>query len=355
MDSLPIELCERGLVPDIVARAGMRRLIASRLKSPEARDPERRDAHMHAFLERASSGPIAQHTDDANAQHYELPPAFFEAVLGTQLKYSGCLFESGVDNLDQAEHAMLAMYAGRAELRDGQTILDLGCGWGSFALWAARRYPHAEILAVSNSEPQREWINQTASERGLTNLSVETCDINQFDPGDKRFDRIISVEMFEHMRNYRELFSRISRWLDDNGRLFVHVFAHKYLAYPFQDEGASDWMARYFFTGGVMPSQNLFAHFQQDLVLRDSWWLSGTHYRDTANAWLANMDAAREPILAVFADTYGAENAQRWFNRWRMFFMAVAELFGYARGNEWGMGHYLLTPRRGLNRTTRHE
>jgi len=346
LDSLPIELCERGLVPDSLARAGMRQLIASRLSSPEARDPEQRDTHMRAFIERASTGPIAAHTDDANAQHYEVPPDFFKQVLGDHLKYSGCLFEPGIDNLAQAEHAMMALYAERARLRDGQRILDLGCGWGSFALWAAKRYPRAQILAVSNSNPQREFIQARAAERGLDNLTVLTCDINTFDPGDKRFDRIVSVEMFEHMRNYRELFARTARWLDDDGRLFVHVFAHKLLAYAFQTDGDYDWMARYFFTGGIMPSENLFAHFQHDLVLRDSWWLSGNHYRDTANAWLARMDAARPSILELFADTYGPDNAERWNNRWRMFFMAVAELFGYDEGNEWGIAHYLFEPRR---------
>ncbi|HET7315729.1 MAG TPA: cyclopropane-fatty-acyl-phospholipid synthase family protein [Salinisphaera sp.] len=349
MDSLPIELCERGLVPDRLARAGMRRLIGRRLTDGQARDAGRRNEAMRAFLERASTGPIAQHTADANAQHYELPPAFFEAVLGAHLKYSGCLFESGIDDLDQAEHAMLALTAERARLRDGQRILDLGCGWGSFSLWAARRFPNARIRAVSNSNTQREWIAARSAASGLDNLCVETCDINRFDPGAGGFDRIVSIEMFEHMRNYRELFSRCASWLDDHGRMFVHVFAHKYLAYRFTDDSAGDWMARYFFTGGVMPSEHLFAHFQQHLLLRDSWWLSGAHYRDTANAWLARMDANRESVLAVMRETYGAADAERWFNRWRMFFMAVAELFGYRRGNEWGIGHYLFSPRRALN------
>lgn len=345
MDSLPIELCERGLVPDRIARAGMRRLIASRLTGPEARDPERRSAHMRAFIERASTGPIAQHTADANAQHYEVPPAFFQQVLGAHLKYSGCLFEPGIDNLDQAEHAMLALYAERARLRDGLRILDLGCGWGSFALWAAQRYPRSIIRAVSNSNAQREFIEAAASKRGLTNLNVETCDINVFNPGEACFDRIVSVEMFEHMRNYRELFGRIAGWLADDGRLFVHVFAHKQLAYAFAKEGEYDWMARHFFTGGIMPSENLFAHFQNDLLLQDIWLLSGTHYRDTANAWLSRMDAGRESIERLFADTYGPAEARRWVNRWRMFFMAVAELFGYDQGNEWGIAHYLFVPR----------
>ncbi|AWN16856.1 SAM-dependent methyltransferase [Salinisphaera sp. RV14] len=349
MDSLPIEACERGLVPDFIARAGMRRLIGQRLATPEAKNADKRHAAMRAFLERANSGPIAQHTADANAQHYELPPAFFEQVLGTHLKYSGCLFEPGIDDLDTAEHAMLALTADRARVRDGHRILDLGCGWGSFSLWAARRFPHASVRAVSNSNTQREWIAARAAERGLDNLVVETCDINHFDPGEQVFDRIVSIEMFEHMRNYRALFARCARWLDDHGRLFVHVFAHKHLAYRFTDDSASDWMARYFFTGGVMPSEHLFAHFQQDLLLRDSWWLSGAHYRDTANAWLARMDANRDSIMAVMRETYGDADAERWFNRWRMFFMAVAELFGYRGGNEWGVGHYLFTPRRALD------
>ncbi|KEZ77615.1 SAM-dependent methyltransferase [Salinisphaera hydrothermalis] len=349
MDSLPIEACERGLVPDFIARAGMRRLIGQRLATPEAKNADKRNEAMRAFLERANSGPIAQHTADANAQHYELPPAFFEQVLGAHLKYSGCLFESGIDDLDTAEHAMLALTADRARIRDGQRILDLGCGWGSFSLWAARRFPHAQVRAVSNSSTQREWIEARAAERELDNLTVETCDINRFDPGEKQFDRIVSIEMFEHMRNYRELFSRCARWLDDHGRLFVHVFAHKHLAYRFTNDSANDWMARYFFTGGVMPSQSLFAHFQRDLLLRDSWWVSGTHYRDTANAWLARMDDKRDAVMAVMRETYGEADAERWFNRWRMFFMAVAELFGYGGGNEWGVGHYLFTPRRALD------
>ena len=345
MDSLPIELCERGMVPDRLARTGMRRLIGGRLQGSEAFDPERRSDARRAFIERASSGPIAQHTGDANDQHYELPPAFFEHVLGAQRKYSACLFEHGIKNLDQAEHAMLALYAERARLRDGQRILDLGCGWGSFALWAARRYPHAKVHAVSNAAAQRAYIMAAAAARGIDNLTVETCDINAFDPGRAVYDRIVSIEMFEHMRNYRALLSRIAGWLDTNGRLLVHIFAHKTLAYAFEDRGQSDWMARHFFTGGVMPSEHLLAYFQDQLVLSDHWWLSGMHYRRTADAWLARMDAARAAIEDIFAHTYGSEHARRWFYRWRMFFMAVSELFGYRHGNEWGVGHYLFVPR----------
>lgn len=347
MDTLSIELCERGLVPDALARAGMRRLIGSRLTGEQARNGEVRSDCLRDFMARASSGPIAQHTDDANEQHYELPPAFFEQVLGSHGKYSGCLFEPGTDGLDVAEEAMLARYAERADLHDGQLILDLGCGWGSFALWAAARYPNARIVAVSNSKHQCHHINETARMRGLDNVAAQTCDINEFAPGNNVFDRVVSIEMFEHMRNYRELMARISHWLVDDGRLFVHIFCHKLLAYPFSTEGDYDWMGRHFFTGGVMPSENLLLNFQQDLALQDHWWLNGTHYEATSNAWLAAMDANRDAIARVFAETYGADAANRWIQRWRMFFMAVAELFGYHNGNEWGIGHYLFAPRQG--------
>lgn len=345
MDTLGIELCERGLVPDALARAGMRRLIGSRLTGDQARDGETRSQLLHDFIERASTGPIAQHTADANQQHYELPATFFEHVLGRHLKYSGCLFEPHINNLDDAEDAMLARYAERARLQDGQRILDLGCGWGSFALWAAGRYPNASITAVSNSSSQREFISNVAQTHGLTNITAQTCDINEFDPGNGVFDRIVSIEMFEHMRNYRELMARIRDWLTQDGRLFVHIFCHKLFAYQFSTEGDYDWMGRHFFTGGVMPSENLLLNFQHDLVLADHWWLSGSHYQATANAWLAAMDDNRDAIARLFAETYGADDANRWVQRWRMFFMAVAELFGYRNGNEWGVGHYLFAPR----------
>ena len=345
-DNLSIEACERGLVPDRLVRAGMRRLIGSRLTSAEGRAPEIRSEAQRAFLRRAATGPIAEHTGHANDQHYALPPAFFEHVLGARRKYSGCLYEPGVENLDQAEHAMLALTSERAGLANDQRILDLGCGWGSMALWAAQRYPRAMITAVSNSAPQADYIRKRADERGLANLSVETCDINTFDPGQAIFDRVVSVEMFEHMRNYHALFSRICRWLAPGGRLFVHVFAHKYLSYRFVDDGPNDWMARHFFTGGVMPSEHLFAHFQTDLLLHDHWWLSGNHYRDTANAWLDNMNTNRDAIRSIFHNVYGPDT-ERWIRRWRMFFMAVSELFGYDNGNEWGIGHYLFGPHPG--------
>jgi len=347
MENLPIELCERGLVPDKIARTGMRHLIAARANTPEALDGERRSDSLRAFLAHAASGPIAEHTEAANAQHYELPPAFFRTVLGPRLKYSGCLFGRGVRDLADAETAMLALTAERADIADGQRILDLGCGWGSFALWAAERYPGARIHAVSNAGGQREHIRREAERRGLDNLSAAVCDINDFAP-DTAYDRIVSVEMFEHMRNYHELLRRIATWLTDDGLLFVHIFCHRLLAYPFQTEGEYDWMGRHFFTGGVMPSENLLLNFPEHMAIRDHWWLSGTHYQRTSNAWLANMDAHRKDITRLFADTYGAADAERWVQRWRMFFMAVAELFGYDGGQQWGIGHFLFAPQRSM-------
>lgn len=345
MESLPIELCERGLVPDALARAGMRRLIAGRLTGPESRDGEIRNAAYRAFLERARSGPIAEHTGDANTQHYEVPAGFFHRVLGPRLKYSGCLFEPGTDDLAAAEEAMLSLYAERAALADGQRILDLGCGWGSFCLWAAERYPNSDVHAVSNSSGQRAFIENRARELGLSNLRVETRDINDYRPAAAPFDRIVSVEMFEHMRNYRTLTARIADWLRPGGLAFVHIFCHRLLAYPYLDEGRNDWMARHFFTGGVMPSEHLLLEFQESLILRDHWWLSGRHYRDTADAWLANLDARRNELRPLFEETYGADQADRWLQRWRMFFMAVSELFGFEEGNQWGIGHYLFSRR----------
>lgn len=342
MDTLPIELCERGLVPDTLARAGMRRLIAGRLTGPEAQDGESRNRAYRRLLERARRGPIAEHTEDANAQHYEVPAAFFHEVLGPRLKYSACLFESPGDDLERAEEAMLALYAQRAGLADGQRILDLGCGWGSFCLWAAARFPGAEIHAVSNAEGQREYIARRAERAGLSNLRVETCDINVYTPAAAPFDRVVSVEMFEHMRNYRELTARVASWLTPEGRAFIHIFCHRLLAYAFHTEDRYDWMGRHFFTGGIMPSEHWPLEFQEDLVIRDHWWVSGLHYRATADAWLANLDRRRAAVRELFQDAYGPNQADRWIQRWRMFFMAVSELFGFENGNQWGVGHYLF-------------
>ena len=239
---------------------------------------------------------------------------------------------------------MLTLSCARAELADGMDILELGCGWGSLTLWMAREYPNAQITAVSNSTPQRLWIEQQAQARGLNNIQVVTSDINDFET-DQFYDRVVSIEMFEHLRNHRLLFERIAGWLREDGRLFCHVFCHRELAYPYEAQGENDWMAKYFFTGGIMPSYELFLHYQDKLQIVDRWWLSGKHYEKTSNAWLAKQDAQKAELIELFKQHYPADEAARWFQRWRMFFMAVAELFGYENGHQWGVGHYLFKPR----------
>jgi cyclopropane-fatty-acyl-phospholipid synthase len=339
-----IELCERGYVPDVLARFGMRRLVAQRLAEESAGDVH---ARRRALVRELRQAPVAIHTQDANAQHYEVPAEFFRRHLGPRLKYSCGLYERPDTTLAQAEEAMLELYLQRAQLADGQRILDLGCGWGSLSLWLARRLPRAQVTGLSNSHGQRAFIEQRAREQGLTNLRIVTANVVDFDfpPGEAGFDRVVSVEMFEHMRNYATLLARIARWLKPDGRLFVHIFAHRTLAYPFEVRDRSDWMSQHFFTGGLMPSRDLLAQFQDALRLEAQWWVDGTHYERTANDWLAGMDAQRDAILAVFREAYGAD-AARWVQRWRMFYMAVAELFGFRGGREWGVGHYLFAPRR---------
>jgi cyclopropane-fatty-acyl-phospholipid synthase len=289
------------------------------------------------------SGPVAAQPERPNDQHYELPPAFFERVLGPRLKYSAAHWPGEVDSLAEAEESMLALTCRRAGIRDGQRILELGCGWGSLTLWMAEHHPDARITAVSNSVPQRLFIEARAAARGLENVAVVTEDMNDFRP-DGAFDRIVSVEMFEHMRNWEELLARVGGWLAPEGRLFLHVFSHRRHPYLFEDRGPGDWMARHFFTAGLMPSQDLLGRLSHPLEIREEWRMSGLHYRKTAEAWLERMDGAREEILEIFRDVYGPEDARRWFHRWRLFFLAVAELFGYREGREWGISHYRLAP-----------
>ena len=333
---------ERGLVPDPVIRAGIRRLLRQRLEDIDAQDPERSAARLESFIGMMDAAPVAPVPERANEQHYEVPPEFFTAVLGAQARYSCGHWDGAVDSLDAAEARALEISCERAGLRDGMSVLDLGCGWGALSLWIAARYPACTVTSVSNSAPQRQHIEDGAKQRGLGNIEVRTADMNDFEPGGT-FDRIVSVEMFEHMRNYRELFRRINGWLKPEGRFFMHIFCHRDCAYEFRDEGPADWMGRHFFTGGIMPSDDLPLRFQEHLKLERRARWSGRHYERTANAWLANMDARRERILPIMAQTYGAANAERWFQRWRIFFMACAELFGFAHGREWFVSHYVFS------------
>ena len=339
-------LAERGLLPDALIRAGIRRLCAQRLRDERAGGQEAQSALLAHRLRGLREGALAVHTEAANRQHYELPAAFFRHCLGHRLKYSSCFYPTGEETLDQAEDAMLELYGQRAGLADGQHILELGCGWGSLTLWMAERYPNARITAVSNSHSQRDHILEQCEARGFGNVEVLTRDVNQLELPAAAFDRCVSVEMFEHVRNYDRLLGRIARWLKPDGALFVHIFAHRTLMYPFETEGDDNWMGRHFFTGGLMPAADTLLHFQRELVLDQRWLLDGTHYQRTANHWLANQDAAREQLLPILAQTYGDEAAARiWWQRWRMFWMACAELFGYDDGQQWLVAHYLFRPR----------
>lgn len=338
-------LAERGLLPDAVLRLGIRRLCAQRLREEQAGGLEAQSTRYAALIDELRRSPVALHVDAANRQHYEVPPAFFELCLGRRLKYSSAFYPTGSETLDEAEDAMLALYGERAGLADGQSILELGCGWGSLTLWMAERYPGARITAVSNSRGQREYILARAAERGLGNITIVTGDVNHVELPREAFDRCISIEMFEHMRNYGTLMSRIAGSLRPGGKLFVHIFVHRTLMYPYETEGEDNWMGRHFFTGGLMPAADTLLHFQDDLLLSQRWLLDGTHYRNTANHWLRNQDANRDACMAVLRQAYGADAAPLWFQRWRMFWMACAELFGHRDGREWGVAHYLFDRR----------
>ncbi len=333
-------LLEKNLLPDWLVRLGIRRLLARRIREESAAgDPQGR---LEAYVCDLGRRPIAEDTAAANQEHYEVPTPFFRLCLGRRLKYSGCLYPTGGESLDEAEEAMLGLYVERARIAEGQEILELGCGWGSLSLYLAQRFPRARITGVSNSRTQKEYIDTEARKRGLANVRIITCDMNTFDIAGNRFDRVVSVEMFEHMKNYGALMAAIARWLKPGGLLFVHIFTHRRFAYHFVARDQTDWMARYFFTGGQMPSHRLLAHFQERLSLVSDWVVSGTHYQRTAEAWLANMDAHRADILPLFRDTYGAANAVRWWSYWRVFFMSCAELWGYRGGQEWIVSHYLF-------------
>ncbi|GLQ45958.1 cyclopropane-fatty-acyl-phospholipid synthase [Dyella lipolytica] len=332
-------LAERGLIPDTLLRHGIRQLCAQRLRQERTGGVGAQAQRFQLFIEELRHSPIAIHTDAANAQHYELPADFFKLCLGPNLKYSGCYYPTGEESLEEAERAMLTLYGERAELANGQSILELGCGWGSLTLWMAERYPASRIIAVSNSHRQRLHIEGECLKRGLFNVQVITHDVTTLQLEPAQFDRCVSVEMFEHMRNYEQLMGRIASWLKPSGKFFVHIFVHRTLMYPFETAGDDNWMGRHFFTGGVMPSADALLWFQRDLSLEQRWLVDGTHYQRTANQWLERQDRQRGKVMEVLTHAYGA-NATRWFQRWRMFWMACAELFGYADGQEWQIAHY---------------
>lgn len=329
-------LLQKNLMPDALIRAGIRRLLAQRIREETAR------YDRATYVADLKGRPIAEDTRAANEQHYEVTTAFYQRCLGNRLKYSGCLYPTGRETLNQAEEHMLRLYIERARIADGQDILELGCGWGSLSLYIAEHFPRTRITAVSNSATQRKWIQGEARKRGFDNLYVLTRDMNEFTATASNFDRVVSIEMFEHMKNYQRLLRNIATWLKPEGLLFVHIFTHARLSYHFIPRDASDWMARYFFTGGQMPAHDLLPQFQDDLHLVADWKINGQHYQRTAEHWLQNMDRHRAQILPLFADTYGAGHELKWWCYWRVFYMACAELWGYRDGEEWLVSHYLF-------------
>jgi cyclopropane-fatty-acyl-phospholipid synthase len=338
-----IQLIEKGLVPRPLIRRGIRALLGQRLKEQEQvwdADPKKA---MEAWTESMRSASIALVPDKANEQHYEVPAAFFNLVLGPNKKYSSAYYDRKGMTLEQAEDAMLGLTCERAQLVNGQSILELGCGWGSLTLWMARHYPDSKITAVSNSAPQRQSIEASLEKEGFTNVTVLTEDMNTFEaPG--TYDRIVSVEMFEHMRNWEELLGRARGWIKNDGKLFMHVFAHMRYAYPFEVQGDDDWMGRYFFSGGMMPQHDMLDQLNIPFDVADRWVVSGSHYAQTSEHWAQNLERHKRVILPILAETYGDDQAKVWFQRWRVFFLSCAELFAWDKGQEWVVSHHLLSP-----------
>ena len=335
------KLIENDKLPDPVLRAGIRKLLKQRLTDETVGDEELQQRKFINLVEELKSSPIAVNTADANEQHYELPTEFFKYCLGKNLKYSSGYWNPGVKDIDTSEDDMLALTCKRADLQNGQNVLELGCGWGSLSLYMAAKFPESKFTVVSNSATQKIFIDETAAKRGIQNLTVLTADMNTFTIADS-FDRVVSVEMFEHMRNYKLLLAKVASFLKPDGKLFVHIFTHKTLAYKYEVIDESDWMSKYFFTGGIMPSNHLFFYFNDDLKIEKHWVVNGTNYGKTSEAWLSNMDKHKKEIMPILENTYGKDQAVKWWVYWRLFYMACAELFNYNKGNEWMVCHYLF-------------
>ena len=336
-----IQLAEKGYLSDGLIKFGIRRLLSQRLREVPAEAGSELQEYTLKMIKTLRESPIAVCTEAANEQHYEIPPEFFQIALGKHLKYSSCYYDSGAKNLDDAEAAMLELTAQRAEIKDGMQIMDLGCGWGSFTLWAAKKFPNCTIHSVSNSNPQRLFIEGRAKELGLKNVSVTTADINNFDT-EQKYDRIVTVEMFEHIRNYKKVLDKANKWLSVDGKLFVHIFCHKLAPYFFETDGDDNWMGAYFFSGGIMPSNHLLLYFQDQLKIEQHWVVNGTNYEKTALAWLENIDRNQSKVIQILSKTYGEKDAPMWYRRWRIFFLSCAELFGFKDGQEWWVSHYLF-------------
>jgi cyclopropane-fatty-acyl-phospholipid synthase len=333
------QLLSRELIPDVLIRAAIRKLLRDRLKEIQYNDIEQKEQIITRFIAQMDSSPIAVNTRDANEQHYEVPTEFYQYALGVHKKYSSCLYLAD-ESLDQAELNMLNLTMTRAELADGMNVLELGCGWGSLTMAMAAKFPKSKITAVSNSTTQKEFIDSECVKRNLNNVTIITCDMNDFELKE-RFDRIVSVEMFEHMRNHRKLLTKLNDMLNDDGKIFIHIFVHKELPYLFEVKDDTDWMSKYFFSGGMMPSDDLFYRSQDIFKIEQHWRVNGRHYAKTARHWLENMDKNRGPVMQLFEKHYKQE-AKKWWSYWRIFFMSCEELWAYDNGNTWFVAHYLL-------------